>query len=35
MRDQILNSIIELKNKETNDKIEIKSKELVFESSKY
>lgn len=35
MRDNILKSVNEFVDKNTNNKIEIKSKELVFESSKY
>ena len=35
MRQQILNSIITLKNKKTNEIIPILKKELIFESSKY
>lgn len=35
MRDEILKSVFEFIDKKTNEKIEIKSKELIFESSKY
>ena len=35
MRDQILDCIIEVREKKTNIIVPIKSKELKFESSKY
>jgi Zn finger protein HypA/HybF involved in hydrogenase expression len=35
MRNKILNSVYEMKNKNTDENIEINNKELVFENSKY
>ena len=35
MRDELLKSVFEFIDKKSNEKIEIKSKNIVFESSKY